>query len=839
LRSSEPERYHNFIFWKKVSAVTGFFHSQTMFARIVSEKIMRGDPFCLPVPAAFSEKVVPGSMVLLLSANRSATLSVGHVLSVCDASEETLPGIELADLLHDGSPSMNSSQIMLSEWMSEYYLTRRIDVINTVLPSAVRTTVNETAELRTFEFGVQNPRIVTTPLRRSIIRVLSEEKKLTVHQLQKRLGKKQLYQALWELERGGYISLSKKFSSAAPKTKPVYKLCTPVDEELEGRLSGAPKQLQAIRLLSEAGRECEESELCGIGKDALRALVKKGLVEKMLRDVKSTFSTGFSEPPAPPKTPSPHQETILAELRNAFSSNEYRTFLLHGVTGSGKTLVYIEFLKTVLDAGKSAIILVPEISLTPQTAGRFQEYFRQDITIMHSAMSDQEKYDAWHSLRSGRTRIALGARSTVFAPLDNLGAVIVDEEHDGAYKQDRNPRYHARDVAVMRALYSRAICILGSATPSFESYRNALTGKYTLLSMPSRIEGAVMPVISLISMRDSPKASPSISELLYRQMALRLEKKEQVILLQNRRGYSGSIFCLACGHIPVCRFCNIPLVYHASRQHLRCHYCGHTQAFIPECANCSATDIFFRGSGTERIEEELRKLFPEENILRMDVDTTSRKGSHGRILGEFREGKAGILLGTQMVAKGLDFPSVTMVGVLMADIGLNIPDFRASERIFALLVQVAGRAGRAEKSGEVFLQVYNTENDVFTSLLHGSYEEFYRKESAARESLRYPPSARLVKFEYSSPDERVAETAALVCRETLERHLSPEKTFILGPAPAGIPKLRGRFRYHLLIKLYEGKLSPLFIRQMGDGIQKRFRKQDLAFSIDVDPQNLM
>jgi primosomal protein N' (replication factor Y) (superfamily II helicase) len=810
-----------------------------MFARIVSEKIRRGEPFYLAVPSAIAAKIKPGGMLLLASGKKNATLSAGHVIAQSDECDETQNGVEIADLLYDGTPVMSNSLMMLAEWMTDYYLTRRIDIINAFLPAAVRTTIDDIVEIRSFELNTQNPKIVNTALRRSVMAILLAEKKLTVNQLQRRLGRKQLYQALWELERGGYVVLSKKFTSKAPKEKTVYRLVAPLPDNLADMLAGAPKQLEALRKLDEFDRACEAQELPGISGVTLQALIKKGMIEKLLQEVNSNFRTGFTDPTGPPKKPTTAQRAILEELRSAAGKNEYKTFLLHGITGSGKTLVYIELLKTVLAVGKTAIVLVPEISLTPQTAARFREHFHDDITIMHSAMNDQEKYDAWHSLRSGRTKIALGARSTVFAPLENLGAIIVDEEHDSAYKQDRNPRYNARDTAVMRALFSRALCVLGSATPSFESYNNALCGKYTLLSLQERIDGATMPIISLINMKDSPRATPSISELLYRQIALRLEKKEQVILLQNRRGYSGSIFCLTCGHIPLCRFCNIPLVYHASRQHLRCHYCGHTMAFTASCVKCSSEEIFYKASGTERIEEELRTLFPDENILRMDVDTTSRKGSHGRILTAFRDGKAGILLGTQMVAKGLDFPSVTLVGVLLADIGLNIPDFRASERIFSLLTQVAGRAGRSKKPGEVFFQVYNTDNEIFPALLHGSFAEFFTKETAVRESLNYPPSARLIKFECSSPDEHAAEAGADACRETLLRHLSPEKTSILGPAPAGIARLRGRFRYHVLLKLSEGKLSPLFIRQMGDDLMHRFRKQELSFSIDVDPQNLM
>ncbi len=810
-----------------------------MLAQIVSDKFMRGEPFTVKVPDSLEEKIRSGSMVLISSGKGRGTFSAGYVIDSAPVHPEALSELELTDVLYDGFPVLTDSLIMLSAWMADYYFARRIEAIEALIPAAVRTTVDDIVELTSFELKSDKTKIINTYLRRSIMQLLVREKRQTVLQLQKKLGKKQLYQTLSELERGGYLVLKKKFSAAKPRQKIAYRISSPLPEDAEASLSGAPKQLEALRIFTGSGENHLFHENTGCSRDILNALVKKGLLEKVPVEVTSNFSTGFTEKAAPPKTPTAAQEKLIQQLRAAVEKNEYKTFLLHGVTGSGKTLVYIELLKTVLASGKTAIVLVPEIALTPQTAARFREHFHDDITIMHSGMNNQEKYDAWHALRYGKTKIALGARSTVFAPLENIGAIIVDEEHDSAYKQDRHPRYHARDTAVMRAMFSKAICVLGSATPSFESYNNTINGKYSLLSLTERIDGAKMPVIRMISMKDAPKASASISDMLYRQIALRIEHKEQVILLQNRRGFSGSIFCLSCGHIPLCSFCNIPLVYHASRKHLRCHYCGHTIAYKASCSRCSSPDIYFKGSGTERIEEELSTLFPGEKVLRMDVDTTSKKGAHGRILREFQEGKASILLGTQMVSKGLDFPSVTMVGVLLADIGLNIPDFRASERIYSLLTQVAGRAGRSSKPGEVFLQVYNTENDVFPAILHGSYEEFFRRESAIRKHLNYPPATRLIKFECSSPDEKAAESAAGFCAETLELHLLPGKASILGPAPAGIAKLRGRFRYHVLMKLAESKLSPVFIREMSDRIAARFRKQDLLFSIDVDPLNLM
>ena len=812
-----------------------------MYALIGTETLFRGEPFIAIVPEILEHDIRTGCMVLLSVKAGNGRISIGYILSLTNQNSGEVSSVELLDLLYGGEPVFSPSLLRLTEWMADYYLTRRVDTLIAALPAAVRTTVHDVVEITDFTLKSDGQKVINTALRRSIMQVMIVEKRLTVHQLQRRIGKKQLYRTIAALERGGEVKLSKKFSSTKARQKLAWCLSNSLPENIDEILKSSPKQLEAIRKLASLDESGAFAETIGSSRETLKALEKKGFVEKFLRDQTSHFTTGFAEVAQSPKTPTALQQKALEQLIGEFDKGEYSTFLLHGVTGSGKTLIYIELLKKVLAAGKTAIVLVPEIALTPQTAGRFREHFHEEITILHSAMSNQEKYDAWHSLRLGKSKIALGARSTIFAPLENLGAIIVDEEHDSAYKQDRNPRYHARDAAVMRAMFSKAICVLGSATPSFESYNNAVTGKYTLVKLPDRVDGATMPSLTLIRMKESPKASASISELLCRQIEIRLEKDEQVILLQNRRGFAGSIFCLGCGHIPLCRFCNIPLVYHSTQKQLRCHYCGHTTRFTESCMKCSSTNLFYKSSGTERIEDELKTLFPEEKILRMDVDTTSTKGSHGRILREFHDRKARILLGTQMVAKGLDFPSVTLVGVLMADIGLNIPDFRASERTFSLLTQVAGRAGRSSIPGEVYFQVYNMENDVFPALLLGqeSYEKFFLQETAIRRELHYPPASRLIKFECSAEDEKQAETAALSCKMTLAHHLPAEKGAILGPAPACIAKIRGRYRYQVVVKLFDGKLSPLFVRQMSDDIMARFRSAGLSFTVDVDPQNLM
>lgn len=810
-----------------------------MQALLVIDRLFRGESVTLPVPDGLEKEIQAGSMVLVNLRNGRETLYPGYVLELSPEKSDGDAGPFIADLLYGGEPVLRRQQLRLARWMADYYLTMPLDTVIASLPAAIRTTVHDVVELNSFELKPSEQKTVSTPLRRAILQLLSEEKRLTVRQLQKRLGRKQLFGTLSELEKGGYIILKKKFATTRPKQKTAYRAAAAPPGNPEELLVSAPRQLEAFRALAALGDQDGFAETLGFSPALLNELVKKGIAEKTAVDIRSNFRNTYSETPKKPQRLTDAQSGALDILGQAVEQESFGAFLLYGVTGSGKTLIYIELLKKVIAGGKTAIVLVPEISLTPQTAGRFRHHFHDDITILHSAMSDQEKYDAWHSLRSGRTKIALGARSTIFAPLDNVGAIIVDEEHDGAYKQDRNPRYHARDTAVMRAMLEGAVCVLGSATPSFESYHNAKRGKYRMIRLPERIDGASMPLVTLISMREAPKASASISDRLFREIRKRIEKNEQVILLQNRRGFAGSVFCLDCGHTPECPHCNIPLVYHSTGMQLRCHYCGHTELFTEKCGKCGSGSLFYKSSGTERIEEELKTLFPEENILRMDIDTTSAKGSHGRILKAFHEKKSRILLGTQMVAKGLDFPDVTLVGVLMADIGLNLPDFRAAERMYSLLTQVSGRAGRAAIPGEVYLQVYKSESEVFRALLEGNYEKFFEREMTLRTMLRYPPAARLVKFEFSSTEEHHAEEAALSFKKQLEAHLPPDKAVLLGPAPAGIARLNGRYRYQLLAKILAGKLSPAFIHHQIDALHALYRTAKLSVTIDVDPQNLM
>ena len=799
------------------------------------------------VPEELWQMIDIGSRVLVPFGRRGGAKSerLGFVASRLREDELLAqPMGEILDVFDDGEPALSPELMQLALWMSDYYIAFPIEAIYAVLPSAMRVRPKEVVSLS--EFALQHPdeKIVKTELRRRIMQVLEKEKKLTIRQLQQRLGSKHIRRALRELERVGFVEVKKTFvHQAKPKLKIAYRSARIFSDleclELLKSLERSKKQQEIVQKFLALAKPFAFADELGASITALNALVQKGIFIREKIPVAREFVESFSEARKDIQL-SEEQQVVVRQVHQAIEQQHFKTFLLYGVTGSGKTWVYIEAIQKALQMGKSVIVLVPEISLTPQTASRFRSYFGNEVRVLHSAMSDGEKFDAWQSLKQGRAKIALGPRSAVFAPMPNLGLIIVDEEHEASYKQhDQSPRYHARDVAVMRARFEQAVCVLGSATPSMESFQNAMTGKYELLTLTKRADTGSMPELKLIHLSRAPKVSPSISEPLYQEICKRLERNEQVILFQNRRGYAGSVQCESCGWIQMCGSCSVPMVYHLQEHHLRCHYCGKTMPMLTQCRRCGSEKLSFKSSGTERIEQELQELFPNERILRMDLDTTSRKDAHAKILQEFAQGKARILLGTQMVAKGLDFPNVTLVGALAADIGLSLPDFRASERLYALLVQLAGRAGRAEIKGEVYLQVYNLQSDIFRLLLSQDYRRFFGYEIAARQQVQYPPFSRLVKIEFSGKNENEVAKAACEFSELLSPVLSATQIEVLGPAPAVIAKLKGNFRYHLLLKQKNGaRLTKPVYRSLQMQFQKHWRNK-VKLDIDVDTQSIM
>ena len=530
--------------------------------------------------------------------------------------------------------------------------------------------------------------------------------------------------------------------------------------------------------------------------------------------------------------------TFSKDQQNALNQidiNSEETYLLHGVTGSGKTEVYIELIKRVVSLGKKAILLVPEISLTAQIVNKFYNHFGNDVAIFHSGLSNGEKYDEYLKILRDEVHIVVGTRSAIFTPLTNLGIIIIDEEHSETYKQDSNPRYHALDMATFRSKYNHIPIILGSATPSFESMARALKGVYKYIEMPNRIGTSTFPKVEIIDMAEEMKKRNTIfSETLKNKIADRLLKKQQVILLLNRRGFSTIISCKSCGYTYKCPHCDITLTYHKSSNNLRCHYCGYTIFKSDTCPECHEKAISEYGLGTEKLEQELKKEFPESRVIRMDADTTGNKGAHEDIINRFKNHEYDILLGTQMISKGLNFPLVTLVGVINADATLNIPDFRSGERTYALLAQVSGRAGRNELPGEVILQTFNPDNFTLKCVQENNYMKFYNYEMSNRHKLDYPPYYYLTSIKIASKDYDLASKEIIKVKKYLEKKLN-QSTIILGPTTASVFKINNIYRFQIILKY---KKDPSIMNTLKELDELYMLNNKVNIEIDNNPLQL-
>lgn len=544
----------------------------------------------------------------------------------------------------------------------------------------------------------------------------------------------------------------------------------------------------------------------------------------------------------------PDQKVAVEQIIKAMDSpgEKPASFLLHGVTGSGKTEVYLQAIAYALEQGKGAIVLVPEISLTPQTVERFKARFTSGpqktlVAVLHSHLSAGERHDEWHKIRQGRARIVIGARSAVFAPVDPVGLIIVDEEHEHSYKQEEAPRYHARDVAVMRGQIEGAVVVLGSATPSLESFYNAQKGKYGLLQMLSRADDKNLPLIRVVDMRNEArkgKGIPIFSEVLRNAITSRLEKKEQVMVFLNRRGYASSLQCPKCGYVAGCPNCSIALTYHRRIEKLCCHICGHSDnapAVCPE-PTCRNPAIRHAGLGTERVEETLFKLFPQARVERMDSDALKRKDDLPRILGDFRVGKIDVLVGTQMIAKGLHFPNVTLVGIIYADLSLHLPDFRSGERTFQLLTQVSGRAGRGDVEGEVIVQSFTPFHSAIQFARRHDFAGFYEQELEFREQLKYPPVSRAAMLTVRGRNEDKVKLSIEHLKRELEKELADWKDLIIaGPAPSPLLRAETYYRYQIMLRTRQMAKLSQHLANIPDGVKL---PEDILLTVDIDPVNL-
>jgi primosomal protein N' (replication factor Y) (superfamily II helicase) len=686
----------------------------------------------------------------------------------------------------DAQPAVGGSLLELCRWMADYYIVPLGVVLRTVLPAALT--------------GADTP----TPSRktRRVVKLGAEIPSL--------------------LERDKTFARARKQRALFEKI-----------ESLGGRTS--VENLAAQLDFSPA---------------VLKSLEKRGLVVIEEEEVERDPFTSRGGISSTRLKPTAAQQHAVDEMANAEKGD---VFLLHGITGSGKTLVYIELLRRIVDErGQTAIVLVPEIALTPQTVDRFRAAFGDRIAVLHSALSEGERYDAWLALKRGDKRIVVGARSAVFAPLENLGAIIVDEEHESSYKQGETPRYHAREVAIVRAKAEGAVTVLGSATPSLESWANAVSGKYTLLTLPDRVGGGKLPSVEVIDLRRTAVDYTAmaqggvdyggvIREPLHHAIVETMNRGEQSILLLNRRGYSSFIQCIDCGAVATCPHCSITLTHHRNPERLVCHYCLHKEDPRPHCSRCGGRNLRQRGLGTQQVERLLCERFPAARISRMDVDTTSGKWAHTRILDRVAAGEVDILLGTQMIAKGLDFPNVTLVGVVDADVGINLPDFRASERCFQLLSQVSGRAGRGAKGGQVLIQTRLPAHHAVRYAVAHDYVSFVREEMRGRVDPPYPPNVRLANIVFSGLVEDATAKLAIHAGEWLRELITTragDEVIVVGPAPCPIERIKSRWRWHVLLKSNQGGE----LTRVGRYFMERFEipnTAQLRVTLDRDPVALL
>lgn len=622
------------------------------------------------------------------------------------------------------------------------------------------------------------------------------------------------------------------------KVKMVQPLISMVPENLERK---APKQYEILNYLLNHNPTKLSDLVKNLDTDysTIKVLEKKGFVKIYEIEVNRYNINIVAE--SKPLLLTDEQSNAVNEIKKSIGNNIFDKFLLFGVTGSGKTEIYLQLIDLCIKSGKNSIVLVPEISLTAQTIERFVSRFGNKVAVMHSGLSQGERFDEWRKIKNGIVKVVVGVRNAVFAPFSNVGLIIIDEEHESTYKQsDMRPRYNAKEVAEKRCELENAVLILGSATPSLETFYKAMHGEYKLLKLSKRINLS-MPQIEIVNMSNELSAGNRsiFSRKLYDQIKENLRKKEQTILFLNRRGYSSFVSCRDCGYVPKCPNCDISLTYHFQEKRLVCHYCGYNEQMTDVCPKCRSNRIRYLGIGTERIEKDIKKYFPEARVLRMDVDTTQTKGSHEKIFYDFKNGNADILIGTQMISKGFDIPNVTLVGVILADITLNIPDFRSSEKTFQLLTQVAGRAGRGKKSGRVIIQTYEEDNFSILASREQDYVRFYNEEIKYREVFKYPPFTHLMNIIISGNDKneviKISANIYNVCQSIINKTMNKSYNKILGPASAPISKINNNHRWQIIIKS-EDRNILLNIAQNVEGLK---RNKDIKILIDIDPNSIM
>ena len=806
----------------------------------VSLPVPLDQPFTYSLPETLRHRVQVGSRILVPFGTRKL---VGVILRCHD--ERPPVAIREALRLIDSEPVLSAELMALGRWIAGYYCAPLGDVLRGMLPLASEIRRGKIWSLTDAGRDAARQLLLDSSPDDPAAQVLGmlEKRPLSAAYLAKVLPLAD--KAIRALERKGFIAAEQVQTERDPLRAPADRLRVEMTtraehtsrarEQAEFKLNKPERELLAFLELHPGSHNLKQLEdMVRNASPAARSLARKALVSL------TPEPAGIAGMPLRARhTLNEAQQAAYDRIREAIEKGAFHTFLMHGVTGSGKTEVYLTAIETALAAGRGALLLVPEIALTPQMAGQFFSRFGDKVAILHSAFTDVERTEQWRRLRSGAARVVVGTRSGVFAPVQNLGLIVVDEEHDGSYKQEETPRYNGRDVAIMRAQQAGACVVLGSATPSLESRHNADKGKYTLLELPGRIEARPMPQVELIDMRQEfleTRKQETFSRKLIEALGARLEAGEQTIVLLNRRGFSSFVACRACGERVQCINCSLTLTFHKRDRRLLCHYCGYAEKVPTKCPKCASDHIYFLGLGSERVEEELHRAFPAARIARLDRDTVTGKRQYETILHDFREGSYDIMVGTQMIAKGHDIPNVTLVGVVNADIGLGMPDFRAAERTFQLLTQVSGRAGRGAVPGIVLVQTINPDHYAVRLAALQDYPAFYEKELHFRRMMLYPPFSAmanvLVRSEKQEMAMRMSSELGLLLSPP------PEKLRIMGPAEAPVPRLKNEYRYQFLIKSASRKV----LNELLQSIRKYaadHKWNATALVIDVDPLTLM
>ena len=806
--------------------------AEKSIAAVVVDVVARGTdrPFDYHVPESLRDAIEVGSRVRVSFGHRKV---MGYVVRLSgEASYGRLkPILDVMDLI----PPLTPELVDLGLWMAETCLCHPITALNAMVPAMLKGRYRHVVRV--------HPRFAPGT-------VLSPEEEALIERL-RREGERPLETVLtWpgvsrslirQLVRERRLLVEERVGDRVTRRRTRWVKPAVSGQEFRRALDALPSQAARQReIINHFLNHPEAVPLSKLlaslkaGRSSVDSLVEKGLLHMEEREELRDPFAGRSFEQTSPLPLTTEQERAFQAIVGPLREERHHRILLHGVTGSGKTEVYLQAIDETLKRGRQAIVLVPEISLTPQMVARFKGRFGPRVAVLHSGLSGGERFDEWRKIRSGEVQVAIGARSAIFAPFSNLGLIVIDEEHESSYKQEEQPKYHAREVAFRRGMAHRAVVVLGTATPAVETIHRAGRGELERVVLSRRVQGRLLPQVDVVDMREELReGNRSIfSRMLQEALEQCVSRGEQAVLFLNRRGFSTFVLCRACGKVLECSHCDISLTFHRTNRTLRCHYCGHAEPVPEACPACGSTHIRYFGTGTQRVEEEIARLFPGMRVIRMDVDTTNRKGAHEELLGRFGAGEADVLLGTQMIAKGLDFPRVTLVGVIAADTMLHLPDFRAAERTFQLLTQVSGRAGRHNLSGRVVIQTYSPMHYSIDLAARADTESFYRKELLSRKQHRYPPFCRLFTLLFSHADRQAVMQAAFEASRLLKQALAG-RAEVLGPVPATIPRMKDRYRLQVFIKYTDEEVAKA-VKKVLRHLEERAEDPELRISVDRD-----